>query len=255
MGRELLDPQQRHQVDPGGHRRAAAAVPVRVGDLRFGRRQRVLNHEVAAWLRARDVEQTRSGPYQKNDQAHVESKNNHVVRKHAFYWRYDTVAELALLDRLWPVVSLRLNYFTPTRKAVSKGLPGVKAPSTLGPFLRAFTFGHVRQLGAVAAALLIRMAVVVNILSAQDDHRDAVTWLDVDDTMRETHGYTKQGVGYGYNKVKGLNALLGMVSTPVSAPIIVAHHRDHAIAEHVIADLKNSALKHFPSGSFNANAA
>ena len=41
--------------------------------------------------------------------------------------------------------------------------------------------------------------------------------------MRETHGYAKQGVGYGYNKVKGLNALLGMVSTAASAPIIVGH--------------------------------
>jgi transposase InsO family protein len=63
-----------------------------------------INHEVAAWLRARDVEQTRSRPYQKNDQAHVESKNNHVVRKHAFYRRYDTAAELELLGRLWRLV-------------------------------------------------------------------------------------------------------------------------------------------------------
>ena len=53
----------------------------------------------------------------------------------------------------------------------------------------------------------------MNILSGHDDHRDAVTWLDVDDTIRETYGYAKQGVGYGYNKVKGLNALLGIVST------------------------------------------
>ena len=41
--------------------------------------------------------------------------------------------------------------------------------------------------------------------------------------MRELYGYAKQGVGYGYNKVKGLNALLGIVSTAVSAPIIVGH--------------------------------
>jgi hypothetical protein len=99
---------------------------------------------------------------------------------------------------------------------------GVRAPSTLGTFLRAFTFGHVRQLGAVAAAMLARLAFLVDILSGHDDHRDAVTWLDVDDTMRETHGYAKQGVGYGYNKVKGLNALLGIVSAG-SAPIIVGH--------------------------------
>ena len=77
-----------------------------------------INHEVAGWLQARDVEQTRSRPYQKNDQAHVESKNNHVVRKHAFYWRYDTGQELELLNRLWRLVSLRLNFFTPTKKAV-----------------------------------------------------------------------------------------------------------------------------------------
>ena len=77
-----------------------------------------INHEVAAWLQARDIEQTRSRPYQKNDQAHVESKNNHVVRKHAFYWRYDTAPELELLNRLWRLVSLRLNFFTPTKKAV-----------------------------------------------------------------------------------------------------------------------------------------
>lgn len=77
-----------------------------------------INHEVADWLQDRDIAQTRSRPYQKNDQAHVESKNNHVVRKHAFYWRYDTGAELQLLNRLWPLVSLRLNFFTPTKKPV-----------------------------------------------------------------------------------------------------------------------------------------
>jgi hypothetical protein len=75
-----------------------------------------INYEVAGWLQERDIAQTRGRPYKKNDQATVESKNNHVVRKHAFYWRYDTPAELALLNALWPLVSLRLNFFTPTRK-------------------------------------------------------------------------------------------------------------------------------------------
>lgn len=72
-----------------------------------------INHDVAAWLQARDIEQTRSRPYHKNDQATVESKSSHVVRKHAFYWRCDTAAELNLLNKLWPLVSLRLNFFTP----------------------------------------------------------------------------------------------------------------------------------------------
>ena len=46
--------------------------------------------------------------------------------------------------------------------------------------------------------------------------------MDVDDTIRATYGYGKQGAGYGYSGVKGLNALLATVSTPSSAPVIVA---------------------------------
>lgn len=77
-----------------------------------------INNRVAHWLQERDIAQTRSRPYRKNDQATVESKNNHVVRKHAFHWRYDSAEELALLNELWRLVSLRLNFFTPTRKPV-----------------------------------------------------------------------------------------------------------------------------------------
>lgn len=88
--------------------------PLRVFDSDNG--SEFINHDVADWLQERDIAQTRSRPYKKNDQATVESKNNHVVRKHAFYWRYDTPAELALLGELWPLVSMRLNFFTPTKK-------------------------------------------------------------------------------------------------------------------------------------------
>ena len=59
--------------------------------------------------------------------------------------------------------------------ATGKVLPGVLAPSTLGTFLRAFTFGHVRQLAAVAAGLLTALAGLVPLLSGATGHRDAVT--------------------------------------------------------------------------------
>ena len=88
--------------------------PLRVFDSDNG--TEFINHDVADWLQQRDIAQTRSRPYKKNDQATVESKNNHVVRKHAFYWRYDTPEELTLLNELWPLVSLRMNFFTPTKK-------------------------------------------------------------------------------------------------------------------------------------------
>src|SRR5680860_166472 len=46
--------------------------------------------------------------------------------------------------------------------------------------------------------------------------------VDIDDTIIEVHGYSKQGSGYGYSGVRGLNALLATVSTSASAPVIVA---------------------------------
>lgn len=64
---------------------------------------------------------TRSRPYKKNDQATIESKNNHLVRKYGFYYRYDTDAERQLLNRLWRLVDDRLNYLTPTKKPVGFG--------------------------------------------------------------------------------------------------------------------------------------
>ena len=77
-----------------------------------------INKDVAKWLQEQDISWTRSRPYQKNDQATIESKNNHVVRKRGFYWRYDTAEEIALLNRLWELVGIRQNYFTPTRKPI-----------------------------------------------------------------------------------------------------------------------------------------
>ena len=95
---------------------------------------------------------------------------------------------------------------------------GVRAPSTLGTFLRSFTFGHVRQLDAVAARLLANLASHAPLLSGVGQ----VAFVDVDDTVRETHGYAKQGVGYGYTGVKGLNALIATICTPTAAPVVAA---------------------------------
>jgi hypothetical protein len=95
---------------------------------------------------------------------------------------------------------------------------GVRAPSTLGTFLRAFTFGHVRQLDAVAARFIAGLAAHSPLIAAGA----AVSYLDLDDTVRATYGYAKQGSGYGYTGVKGLNALLATVSAAGSAPVIVA---------------------------------
>ena len=94
----------------------------------------------------------------------------------------------------------------------------VRAPSTLGTFLRGFTFGHVRQLDAVASRALIGLAEVVPGILAGSD---ATVMLDVDDTVKPVFGAAKQGAQHGYTHIKGLNAQLATISTAHAAPVIV----------------------------------
>ena len=102
------------------------------------------------------------------------------------------------------------------------------APSTLGSFLRAFTFGHVRQLDAIASRFLIAMAGLTQLLrlpaqvTPDADASPAYALLDVDDTIIEVHGHAKQGAGFGYSGVRGLNALLATLTIAGAVPVIVA---------------------------------
>jgi hypothetical protein len=95
----------------------------------------------------------------------------------------------------------------------------VYAPSTLGSFLREFTFGHVRQLDGVASRFLQNLAIRAPLLEAREGEQ---VMVDLDDTIIEVHGYGKQGAGFGYSGVRGLNALLATASTTSSAPVILA---------------------------------
>ncbi len=97
---------------------AVEQVPFEVIGLDFDNGSEFLNHDVINWAADRQIFFTRSRPYKKNDQATIESKNNHLVRRYGFYYRYDTTAERRALNRLWPLVNDRLNYLTPTRKPI-----------------------------------------------------------------------------------------------------------------------------------------
>ncbi len=77
----------------------------------------------------------------------------------------------------------------------------VMAPSTLGTFLRAFTFGHVRQLEAVVGRAIERAW-------GLGAGPTGTLIVDVDSTICEVHGYQKQGAAYGYTKVLGYHPLL-----------------------------------------------
>ena len=78
----------------------------------------------------------------------------------------------------------------------------VMAPSTLGTFLRAFTFGHVRQLEAVIGHALARAWA----LGAGPGEAPLV--IDIDSTICQVVGKHKHGAGYGYTKVLGYHPLL-----------------------------------------------
>ncbi|MBB2997649.1 IS1380 family transposase [Paeniglutamicibacter cryotolerans] len=104
--------------------------------------------------------------------------------------------------------------------AMKKVFTACYAPSTLGSFLRSFTFGHVRQLDAVASRFLVSLNRKAPLLG--DVAADDYVYLDVDDTIIEVHGYQKQGSGYGYSGVRGLNALLATASTKDAVPFIAA---------------------------------
>jgi len=105
---------------------------------------------------------------------------------------------------------------------MAKVFTDVQAPSTLGTFLRSFTFGHVRQLDTVHTRVLTGLATAVPRLVAGVDGLDGLAFIDIDDTIREVHGYKKQGAAYGYSGVKGVNAQIAALSSPVCAPVIAA---------------------------------
>jgi hypothetical protein len=80
----------------------------------------------------------------------------------------------------------------------------VMAPSTLGTFLRAFTFGHVRQLDRVLGEALQRA------WAAGAGPGDGRLVVDVDSFVGETFGPTKQGAAFGYTRVRGYHPLLAV---------------------------------------------
>ena len=100
--------------------------------------------------------------------------------------------------------------------ALPRLFAGVRAPSTVGTFLRGFTWGNVRQLDAVARETLIGLARRTPLLAGADQF----AFLDVDSTINRVYGYQKQGAEYGYTRVRGLHPLLATVSTPIAAPVI-----------------------------------
>ncbi|WP_248958730.1 IS1380 family transposase [Sphaerisporangium perillae] len=106
---------------------------------------------------------------------------------------------------------------------MSKLFSGIRAPSTLGSFLRCLNWGNVRQLGKVHRVLLARLAANTPLLPGAD----VLAFLDLDSMQKRIYGPDKQGAGFGHTKiqgksvlVRGLNVLASAISTPLAAPVV-----------------------------------
>ena len=109
--------------------------------------------------------------------------------------------------------------------AMTELFEGVRAPSTLGSFLRSFSWGSVLQLGKVSRLLLAELARRADLLPGAG----TLAFIDVDSTQRRVYGHAKQGAAFGHTKIqgktvliRGLNALAATISTPQAAPVIAA---------------------------------
>jgi hypothetical protein len=79
-----------------------------------------INDLLYHYCQAEQITFTRSRPYRKNDQAHVEQKNWSVVRHTVGYDRWETAEELALLTAIYAYLRLYVNYFQPVLKLIGK---------------------------------------------------------------------------------------------------------------------------------------
>lgn len=105
---------------------------------------------------------------------------------------------------------------------------GVYAPSTLGSFLRAFTFGHVRQVQSAATRLLVNLVGLVPEMMPAEKTNNTI-FVDVDSVLRRVYGKAKQGAAFGHTKVggysvrlRGLNPLIATICGHGMPPVVAA---------------------------------
>ena len=145
-----------------------------------------LNEALLAWCRHRHIRVSRGRPYRKNDQAWVEQRNGLAVRRLVGYDRYSTRAAFTVLQQLYALLRLQLNFFRPVRKLLSKQRVGSKvvkrydAPQT--PYQRALAPGVLTP--AQQRALAQQLLALDPVALAHDIQRTLDTLWKLADTRR-----------------------------------------------------------------------
>jgi hypothetical protein len=144
VNRSVPNKAQRHVF--AALQQAISAFPFPVIGIDSDNGGEFINNDLFDFCQEQRITFTRSRPYNKNDGAHVEQKNWSRVRELVGYLRYDTAAELELLNQIWELDRTFTNYLLPQQKLVSKTRHGAKvtkihdAPAT--PHRRAAADPH-----------------------------------------------------------------------------------------------------------------
>lgn len=103
------------------------ALPFALKSIDSDNGSEFINHHLARYCKKHGIKQTRSRPYKKNDNAHIEQKNWTHVRKILGWDRYDTPEQLAAINALYAgPISIMMNHFQASAKLVSKHRTGAK---------------------------------------------------------------------------------------------------------------------------------
>jgi transposase InsO family protein len=106
-----------------------------------------ISKNLTSFARRHSLEFTRSRPYRKNDNAHVEQRNRQFVRDIVGYARYDTPQHVTWLNEVYAILDVYANFFLPTRRIIAKTRTGARVRKTYDqaatPFDRACTAGAI----------------------------------------------------------------------------------------------------------------
>ncbi len=127
----------------------SAAFPFPIKGIDSDNGSEFINAHLLRYCDKNKITFTRSRPGNKNDGAHIEQKNWSVVRQAVGYHRYDTAAELALLNQIYALVRLHVNFFSPQQKLISKTRIGAKVikkyDAAQTPYQRVIASPHVTK--------------------------------------------------------------------------------------------------------------
>lgn len=85
-----------------------------------------INWHVKNWVDEEEIDFTRSRPNRKNDNAYVEQKNGHVIRRFLGYSRIDALEAIEMMGKFYDKLELYINHFIPSRKCIEKVRAGSK---------------------------------------------------------------------------------------------------------------------------------